>query len=256
MNNCGFCPKRALLLVSYVPNVLAARRPCADKGEAVSILFVLLTFLLIVSVMYFRGPKAAEDSLRVANQSGDSAPLMINVRGLEVPGNYAFHPGHTWLNDEGHQNARVGMDAFAANLLGEIDSIDFSEPNRWVRQGQRLCTITRAGRKVELLSPVEGVLVAINQEVKKAPNRAIEDPYRTGWLCSIKAPELSINGKNLLRGPLVPAWMKNSIAQLSERMQAQSAPALAQDGGLPIKGLLFHVSPELQQQLAKEFFLT
>jgi hypothetical protein len=33
-------------------------------------------------------------------------------------------------------------------------------------------------------------------------------------------------------------------------------PALAQDGGLPVKGLLFEVSPEVQQELTKEFFLT
>ena len=33
-------------------------------------------------------------------------------------------------------------------------------------------------------------------------------------------------------------------------------PALAQDGGVPIKGLLFQVSPEVQQKLTKEFFLT
>jgi len=221
-----------------------------------SILFVLLTFLLIISFMYFRRPEAAEESLEVADQRSVPAPLMTNVKGLEIPGNYAFHPGHTWLSDEGHQNARVGMDAFAANLVGEIDSIDFAELNRWVRQGQKLCTITRSDRKVELLSPVEGVLVSVNPEVKKSPALVIDDPYKSGWLCAIKAPELSINTKNLLRGPLVPAWMQNSIARISEMMQAQSPTALAQDGGLPIKGLLFRVSPEIQQQLTKEFFLT
>ena len=220
-----------------------------------SILFVLLTFLLILTVMYFRKPQAAEDALQLAKAQHVSAPVMMKFDGYEIPNNYAFHPGHTWLSDEGHQNARIGLDAFAANLLGQIDSIDFAELNRWVRQGQRLCTIKRAGRKVDLLSPVEGVLTSINHELLKNPGLAVDDPYQDGWLCTIKAPELAFNRNNLLQGPLVPAWMQNSMLRLSE-MLLQASPALAQDGGLPIKGLLFQVSPEVQRQLAKEFFLT
>lgn len=221
-----------------------------------SILFVLLTFLLIVTVMYFRSPKAAEEGLQAANSPTVPAPVIFDSKGVEIAQSYAFHPGHTWLSDEGHQNARVGMDAFAANLLGTIDSIDFAEPNRWVRQGQRLCTISHSDRKVDLLSPVEGVLVSINQELKANPAMAVNDPYYSGWLCTIKAPEISINSKNLLHGPLVPAWMNNSVVRLSEMLQSQTAPALAQDGGLPLKGLLFQVSSDVQKQLTKEFFLT
>jgi glycine cleavage system H lipoate-binding protein len=180
---------------------------------------------------------------------------MTAFDGLQIPTTYGFHPGHTWLNDEGRQNGRVGMDAFAANLIGQIDAINFSELNRWVRQGQRLCTITHGDRKVDLLSPVEGVLVSINHEVLKNPNLAVEDPYKAGWLCVIKAPELSINSKNLLQGPMSPAWMRHSAMRLGEMLQG-TVPALAQDGGLPVKGLLFQLDAETQQRLTKEFFLT
>jgi len=222
-----------------------------------SILFVLLTFLLILTVMYFRRPEEAEDTLQVSRGQQIAAPVMMKLNGLEIPHGYAFHPGHTWLNDEGHQNARIGLDAFAANLVGQIDSIDFAEMNRWVRQGQRLCTIKHGDRKVELLSPAEGVLTSINQRLQKNPELAVDDPYHTGWLCTIKAPELAINSKNLLQGPVVPAWMQNSVSRMSEMVsQLTLTPGLAQDGGVPIKGLLFEVSPDAQEQLTREFFLT
>jgi len=222
-----------------------------------SILFVLLTFLLILTVMYVRKPQTAEDALQVAGGQQASAPMMMQFNGFEIPRGYAFHPGHTWLSDEGHQNARIGLDAFAANLVGQIDAIDFAELNRWVRQGQRLCTITRSGRKVELLSPVEGVVTSINEQLQKHPSLAVDDPYQACWLGTVKAPELAINSKNLLQGPIVPAWMQNSVARVGEMLsQLAPAPALAQDGGLPIKGLLFQVSTEVQQRLTKEFFLT
>jgi glycine cleavage system H lipoate-binding protein len=220
-----------------------------------SILFVLLTFLLILTVMYFRRPESAANGLQVAPAKRVATPVMLKQGGFEVPEEYCFHPGHTWVVDEGRQNARVGIDAFAGNLLGKIDSIEIADLNRWVRQGQPLCTITREGRSVDLLCPVEGVLVSVNHEVLKNPNLAIEDPYRNGWLCAIKAPELATNIKNLLQGPIVMPWMQNSLARVAAMVQ-QLTPALAQDGGLPVKGLLFQVDAGVQQKLVTEFFLT
>ena len=220
-----------------------------------SILFVLLTFLLILTVMYFRRPQESANQLSVAPTKKISPPLMLKQAGFEVPQDYSFHPGHTWVVDEGRQNARVGIDAFASNLFGKIDSIELANLNRWVRQGQALCTITHDGRNVDLLSPVEGVLVSVNHEVLKNPNLIVDDPYRNGWLCVIKAPEMATNVKNLLTGPIVLPWMQNSLARLGAMVQ-QLNPALAQDGGLPVKGLLFQVDATIQAQLAKEFFLT
>jgi glycine cleavage system H protein len=220
-----------------------------------SILFVLLTFLLILSIMYFRRSEEAAVAVQVAPFQNLGVPKMVKAAGFEVPRNYSFHPGHTWVHDEGRQNARVGIDAFAGNLFGQIDGVELAELNRWVRQGQKLCTVKRGEQSVDMLSPVEGVLVSVNHEILKNPNLVTEDPYRNGWLCVVKAPELATNVKNLLQGPIVPAWMQNSIARLGGMMQ-QLSPALAQDGGLPVKGLFFQVDARVREQLAKEFFLT
>jgi len=220
-----------------------------------SILFVLLTFLLILSILYFRRPEGAAVAVQAAPFEKVSVPKLVKVAGFEVPENYSFHPGHTWVHDEGRQNARVGIDAFAGNLLGQIDAIELADLNRWVRQGQKLCTVKRGDQSVEMLSPVEGVVVSANHEVLKKPSLITEDPYKNGWLCVVKAPELATNVKNLLQGPIVPAWMQNSIARLGAMLQ-QLSPALAQDGGLPMKGLFFLVDASVREQLVKEFFLT
>ncbi len=220
-----------------------------------SILFVLLTFLLIISVMYFRRPEAAEVTQQVASFERRSLPVMLTHPGFEVPAGFSFHPGHTWVCDEGRQNARVGIDAFATNLFGNVDTIELADLNRWVRQGQKLCTVTRGGQSVDLLSPVEGVVVSVNHEVLKNPKLVVEEPYSKGWLCVVKAPELAINTRNLLQGNVVPAWMQNSITRLGAMVQ-QLNPALAQDGGLPIQGLLFHVDSDIRRQVVSEFFLT
>ncbi len=220
-----------------------------------SILFVLLTFLLILSYSYFRRNEVPAVALQPAPFQKMTAPRMVKAAGFEVPEGYGFHAGHTWVRDEGQQNARIGIDGFAGNLFGQVDSIEMADLNRWVRQGQKLCTLKKGDQSVELLSPVEGVLVSVNHEVLKNPSLITDDPYKNGWLGVVKAPELSINLKNLLQGPIVPAWMQNSFARLGGMMQ-EANPALAQDGGLPVKGLFFQVDSSVQRKLAKEFFLT
>jgi glycine cleavage system H lipoate-binding protein len=235
--------------------ITAVRFPLAfDRGGYMSILFVLLTFLLILSFSYFRRSEVPAVAVQPAPFLKMNAPKMVKSAGFEVPDGYSFHPGHTWVRDEGQQNARVGIDAFAGRLFGDIDTIELADLNRWVRQGQKLCSVKKGDKSVDLLSPVEGVLVSINHELLENPKLVTEDPYKSGWLCVVKAPELSVNVKNLLSGPIVPAWMQNSIARLGGLMQ-EFSPALAQDGGLPVKGLYFQVDSRVQRKLAREFFL-
>jgi hypothetical protein len=54
---------------------------------------------------------------------------------------------------------------------------------------------------------------------------------------------------------MVAPWMQNSVARLNG-MLAQMAPAYAQDGGLPVRGLLKQIPAELRQNIVKELFLS
>lgn len=220
-----------------------------------SILFVLLTFLLILTYSYLRRNETPVVAAQPSRFQKMSPPVMLKAAGFEVPEGYSFHPGHTWARDEGQQNARVGIDGFAGNLFGPIDRVEMSDVNRWVRQGQRICTLKKGDASIDVLSPVEGVLVSVNHDAVNNPSLITDDPYKNGWLGVVKAPELSINLKNLLQGPIVPAWMQNSYARLSGMLQ-ELTPALAQDGGLPVKGLYFQVDRNVQRKLAREFFLS
>jgi glycine cleavage system H protein len=218
-----------------------------------SILFVLLTFLLIMVITYFiKGRDAgvvAAKSLAAPLQ-----PVMAREMGFDLPRGYFFHPGHTWALDEGHQNARIGLDSFAASLIGKPEHIEVAALNRWVRQGQKLWSLSYDGQTVDMLSPIEGVLVSVNQSVLSNPELAVTDPYKEGWVCVIKSPEINTNLKNLVQGPMVAPWMQGTLARLAS-MTAQ-AGAVMQDGGQPVAGLLKKLDPALQRRVIREFLLT
>jgi len=217
-----------------------------------SILFVLLMFLLILTVSYFRTRNEIPAKPEV--WAGPQVPLMEREYGFSIPQGYGFHPGHTWVLKEGAEAARIGLDNFAANVIGKIDRIDVIGENRWVRQGQKFATIKSGEVSLDLISPVEGVVTAINHDLLQQPALATSDPYKDGWVAMVKSPDLLLNMKNLVQGTMVAPWMQNSVSRLSA-MTSPANPALAQDGGLPMGGLLARLSPELRQTVVKEFFL-
>ena len=220
-----------------------------------SILFVLLMFLLVMSISYFRSRGEVVAATQPEAFAGPQAPRMQREYGFSIPEGYAFHPGHTWVLPEGGENARVGLDSFAANLLGKIDRIDVTGTNRWVRQGQKLITLVTGGQSFDLVSPVEGVVTAINQDLAHDPSLPTRDPYQAGWIAMVKAPDLTFNKKNLVQGGMVAPWLQNSVTRLNG-MVGQLAPTMAADGGLPMGGLMTRVSVEVRDRLAKEFFLS
>lgn len=219
-----------------------------------SILFVLLMFLLVMSINYFHFRKREQVIAQPQAWAGPQAVRMQREYGFSIPEDYCFHPGHTWVLKEGGENARVGIDSFAANLLGTIEHIDVIGLNRWVRQGQKLVTIRSGGQNFELVSPVEGVVMAVNKDAAQDPGLIARDPYQSGWIAIVKSPDLVTNKKNLVQGGMVAPWLQNSVTRLNG-MVAQLAPTMAADGGLPLSGLLARVTPELREKLAKEFFL-
>jgi glycine cleavage system H protein len=217
-----------------------------------SILFVLLMFLLVMSISYFRTRNEVVAQAEV--RTGPQAPRMQREYGFSIPAGYCFHPGHTWVLKERGENARVGVDSFAANLLGKIDHIEVAGTNRWVRQGQKLVTLRSGDQTVDLVSPVEGVVTAVNKDAVEDPSVIGRDPYQAGWIAIVKSPDIVTNQKNLVQGSMVAPWLQNSVTRLNG-MVAQLAPTMAADGGSPVSGLLTRVTPELRERLVKEFFL-
>jgi glycine cleavage system H lipoate-binding protein len=219
-----------------------------------SILFVLPMFLLIISIGYFRRPEP-RPAVKPEFWAAPQAPCIQREYGFAIPQDYCFHPGHTWVLKEAPETARVGLDSFAGNLLGKIDRIEVTGLNRWVRQGQKLFTVFSGGQSLDLLSPVEGVVTAINHDAVTDPSVITQDPYKNGWIAMVKSPDLATNQKNLVQGTMVAPWLQNNITRLNG-MLAQASPALAQDGGLPMRGLLTRVTPPLREKLVQEFFLS
>jgi len=219
--------------------------------------FAVLMLLLTAAVFYFRWRQACAVAVLTAADPPPAQPQPCSPPAeageLNLPSGYRFHLGHTWMAEQGREMAHVGLDSFAARLLGKMERISVIGEQRWVRQGQKLMTVSGNGETVDLLSPLEGVVTAINPEVIRNPQLAFEDPYNAGWICAIKSPEMETNRRNLVQSALAANWMHDSMQRLKTML---ADPALAQDGGMPQSGLLSRLGTEMRRRVVSEFFLT
>ena len=214
-------------------------------GWAVAIL------LLMLAVFFFHRRQAAQVAILTLSETPRAQAQPVPA--VELPAGYYFHPSHTWMAEHGKATARVGMDGFAATLVGRVQQISVVGEQRWVRQGQKLMTVTSDYETIEMLSPLEGVVAAINPEVIKDPGLALRDPYGKGWVCQIKSSEMETNERNLIQGPLAERWLEGSFQQL-KRVLAEADPVLARDRGQLLPGAFSRLSAERRKQLVKEVF--
>ena len=221
-----------------------------------TVIMVLLTFAIFLLIDYVRGQKLAKQPvLQTVNR--ETAPRVVPsiVAGFQVPENLRYHAGHTWAVSESKDLVRVGMDDFASKLVGKIESIALPQRGRWVRQGQKIWTIFRDGKSVDMVSPIEGTVTAINDAVINNPELARKDPYGDGWLVTVQAPDSKINFRNLMGGTLARLWTEASALKLHSRMP-MAVGALAQDGGVAVDDLTAHMPNEDWATLTREFFLS
>lgn len=219
---------------------------------------VLVTFILLVAHDYYLQRRQArilemKPGVPDAREEASSIPMSV-VGGFKAPAHLSYHPGHAWAARESRQVVRVGLDDFAARLVGQIEQIDLPARGRWVRQGERGWTIGRGSHRFDMLSPIEGEVVDVNPEVLLNPSLAHQDPYGAGWLLAVKAPAMDGNMKNLLHGRLAQRWMEESVGALHTRISPGSEARL-QDGGQAIGDVLSLV-PEFQwEKFVQEMLL-
>jgi glycine cleavage system H lipoate-binding protein len=223
-----------------------------------TVIMVLMTFAIFLLIDYVRSQKQVvkQPAVQPVIREVPSHVVPAMVAGFQVPENVRYHSGHTWALSESRELVRVGIDDFASKLVGKIESIALPQRGRWVRQGQKIWTIFRDGKSVDMVSPIEGTVSDVNEAVVKDPSLALKDPFGEGWIMTVQAPDSKVNFRNLLGGALARLWTEDSALRLRKRMPVAMAAALAQDGGVAVDDITAHLPNEDWAVLTKEFFLS
>ncbi|MGZ5279809.1 MAG: glycine cleavage system protein GcvH [Pseudobdellovibrionaceae bacterium] len=80
----------------------------------------------------------------------------------------------------------VGLTDFRLDQLGEVLFLDLPEEGKLVRQGEAFFSVESVKQIHDLISPVSGTIVEVNQDLYENPNRLNDEPFGEGWVIRIE----------------------------------------------------------------------
>ncbi len=108
---------------------------------------------------------------------------------MDFPDELLYHPGHLWVRDEGDGRVTVGISDFAQDQLGKVVYVDLPEVGDTVVEGEEMGAVESAKSVSDLIAPVTGEIVEVNDDLNDDPAPINEDPYGAGWLVLVKLEE-------------------------------------------------------------------
>ncbi|MES2970405.1 MAG: glycine cleavage system protein GcvH [Pseudomonadota bacterium] len=102
-----------------------------------------------------------------------------------------FTEEHEWLRVEGDLIV-VGITEHAATQLGDVVFVELPEVDAMVAQGDEVVVIESVKAASDILAPVDGEIVEVNEKLADKPGLVNDDPTGTGWMFKMKVDDLSV----------------------------------------------------------------
>ena len=98
---------------------------------------------------------------------------------------------HEWLRVEGDLVV-VGITEHAATQLGDVVFVELPEVEAVVAEGDEVCVIESVKAASDILAPLDGEIVAVNQKIVDNPGLVNEDPTGAAWFFKMRVEDLSV----------------------------------------------------------------
>ena len=106
------------------------------------------------------------------------------------PEDLKYHQEHDWARVDG-DTATVGVTWYAQDALGEIVHYEPPEQGSSVAKNESYGEVESVKAVSDLVAPLSGEVVEVNQALVDAPETINEDPYGEGWLIKIRLSDPS-----------------------------------------------------------------
>jgi glycine cleavage system H protein len=104
------------------------------------------------------------------------------------PEDLRYHPEHDWARIEG-QEATFGITWYAQDALGEIVYFDPPAVGTEIAKDVSYSEVESVKAVSDVIAPMSGEIVAVNDALAQRPEVINEDPYGEGWLVRVKLAE-------------------------------------------------------------------
>lgn len=132
---------------------------------------------------------------------------MVEVEGYEVKEGLYYSKDYAWVKVEDGK-VRIGITDYAQKQLHEVVFADLPEAGATITQNEPYGTLESVKAVSDLIAPISGTVVEVNQSVLDNPGLINEDPYGEGWLIVVSPSNLEAELQNLMDFNAAVDWHK------------------------------------------------
>ena len=115
---------------------------------------------------------------------------------MNVPKDLMYTNDHEWIKFD-NNIITIGITDFAQGELGDIIFVELPEVGKEIEKDEVFGTIEAVKTVTDLISPVTGKVVDINDDIEDSPEFVNEDCYGKGWFVKIDIADLGEKDKLL-----------------------------------------------------------
>jgi glycine cleavage system H protein len=112
------------------------------------------------------------------------------VAAESYPDDLKYHREHDWVRIEGDE-ATLGITWKAQDALGELVYFQPPEPGASLTRDAAYGEVESVKAVSDLVAPVSGEVLEVNERVVEQPSLVNDDPYGEGWLVRIRVSDPS-----------------------------------------------------------------
>ena len=101
------------------------------------------------------------------------------------PEDLRYHAEHDWARIEGDE-ATFGVTWFAQDALGDVVFFEPPEVGATVSKDEPYTEVESVKAVSDVIAPLSGEVVEVNEALADAPEKINEDPYGEGWLVKLR----------------------------------------------------------------------
>jgi len=132
---------------------------------------------------------------------------MVNINGTEVREGLYYTKEFEWAKVEGDK-VRVGITDYAQKQLREIVYAELPSVGTSITQNTPYGTVESVKAVSDLVAPISGEILEVNEEVQSKPELLNEDPYGKAWLLVLKPSNMQMELVKLMDFNKSAEWHK------------------------------------------------
>ncbi len=140
----------------------------------------------------------------------------MQIEGYNMPDDLYYEENHFWVKPEGDIIV-MGMDDFAQTMAGEIVYIQLPDEGKRLKKGKKFAKIESGKWLGKVYAPVNGELVAVNEELENNPGLINEDCYGKGWMFKIRPDDMAELDELIHGAEAVEKWLRADIEKYAEQ---------------------------------------